>query len=111
MEKFESDDINKDMNIKTPGSQLKVTYNGIDIAPGQIMTPTQVQDAPTLSWDAEDGAFYTVIMNDPDAKSRQDPQFREFHHWMVGNIPGMNLAAGETLSAYIGSGPPPDTGL
>lgn len=30
---------------------------------------------------------------------------------MVGNIPGKNIADGETLSAYVGSGPPEGTGL
>ncbi len=28
----------------------------------------------------------------------------------MGNIPGSDVAKGETLSAYIGSGPPKDTG-
>src|SRR5690349_17739290 len=30
---------------------------------------------------------------------------------LVGNIPGSDIEKGEVLSAYIGSGPPPDTGL
>lgn len=30
---------------------------------------------------------------------------------MVGNIPGNNVSQGETLSAYVGSGPPEGTGL
>lgn len=29
----------------------------------------------------------------------------------MGNIPGSNVTEGETLSAYIGSGPPENTGL
>jgi len=29
---------------------------------------------------------------------------------LVGNIPGENLSLGETLSGYVGSGPPPKTG-
>lgn len=35
----------------------------------------------------------------------------QWHHWLVGNIPGADISKGETLSAYVGSGPPPDTGL
>lgn len=50
-------------------------------------------------------------MTDPDAPSRKEPTFREWHHWLVGNIPGDNVLKGEVLSEYIGSGPPPDTGL
>lgn len=30
---------------------------------------------------------------------------------MVGNIPGGDISKGETLSAYVGSGPPEGTGL
>lgn len=35
----------------------------------------------------------------------------QWHHWLVGNIPGNDVAQGETLSAYVGSGPPEGTGL
>lgn len=48
---------------------------------------------------------------DPDAPSRAKPAFREWHHWLVGNIPGNDVAKGETLSQYVGSGPPQGTGL
>lgn len=47
---------------------------------------------------------------DPDAPSRKEHTYREWHHWLVGNIPGNDISKGETLSAYVGSGPPPDTG-
>ena len=30
----------------------------------------------------------------------------EWHHWLVVNIPENNIAKGETLSEYVGSGPP-----
>lgn len=50
-------------------------------------------------------------MTDPDAPSRQEPKFREWHHWLVGNVSGSNVASGEVLSAYVGSGPPEGTGL
>jgi phosphatidylethanolamine-binding protein (PEBP) family uncharacterized protein len=35
---------------------------------------------------------------------------REFRHWLVGNIPGDKVNQGETLTEYVGSGPPKDTG-
>lgn len=50
-------------------------------------------------------------MLDPDAPSRAQPDFREWHHWLVVNIPGDKVAEGETLSEYVGSGPPQGTGL
>lgn len=35
----------------------------------------------------------------------------QWHHWLVGNIPGNDVSKGETLSEYVGSGPPEGTGL
>ena len=47
---------------------------------------------------------------DPDAPSRADPKFREWHHWCVANIPGADISKGEVLSEYVGAGPPKGTG-
>ncbi|GLH03134.1 Putative phosphatidylethanolamine-binding protein [Gryllus bimaculatus] len=50
-------------------------------------------------------------MTDPDAPSRATPTNREFLHWLVGNVPGGDVARGEVLAEYVGSGPPLGTGL
>lgn len=50
-------------------------------------------------------------MTDPDAPSRKDHSYREWHHLLVGNIPGNDVSKGEVLSDYVGSGPPEGTGL
>ncbi|XP_034936954.1 protein D2-like isoform X2 [Chelonus insularis] len=101
-----------DVIDNVPPSVLQVTYpNNIKVEIGKELTPTQVKDKPQVHWDAEAGAFYTLCMTDPDAPSRAAPKFREWHHWLVGNIPGNKVEEGEVLSDYIGSGPPPDTGL
>jgi len=111
MEKFESDGIVSDMKVKTPVSLLQIHYGNNDVKPGTVLTPTQVQSEPTVKWDADPSGFYTIVMNDPDAPSRKEPKFREWHHWCVVNIPGGNVAGGEVLSEYVGSGPPKGTGL
>ncbi|VDP22301.1 unnamed protein product [Onchocerca flexuosa] len=78
---------------------------------GNELTPTQVKKEPTkVSWDAEPGALYTLVMTDPDAPSRNNPIFREWHHWLIINISGQNVRSGTVLSDYIGSGPPKGTG-
>lgn len=59
-----------------------------------------------IKWKADSDTFYTLCMTDPDAPSRQEPKFREWHHWLVVNIPGNDISKGETLSEYVGSGPP-----
>ncbi|KAL4718462.1 hypothetical protein ACJJTC_008716 [Scirpophaga incertulas] len=66
---------------------------------------------PTVTWNAQPDKLYALAMTDPDAPSRADPKIREVHHWLVGNIPGGNVAEGEVLTAFIGSGPPLGTGL
>ena len=57
-------------------------------------------------------AVFTISLclpTDPDAPSRADPKFREWHHWCVVNIPGKDVNAGEVLAEYVGSGPPEGT--
>lgn len=78
---------------------------------GLELTPTQVKGQPQVSWEAEEGAFYTLIMTDPDAPSRKQPTNREYLHWLVVNIPGAAVDKGDVLTAYVGSGPPQGTGL
>jgi len=94
---------------------------------GNELTPTQVKDQPTVRWNAEPYSFYTLclvgkyitelylkkkmliifllFLSDPDAGSK-----KEFQHWLVGNIQGSDVSRGETLTAYVGSATPPNTG-
>ena len=95
-----------------PKEIAKVSYpSGVTVDQGNVLTPTLVKDIPTVNWVADNNSFYTLCMTDPDAPSREKPEFREWHHWLVGNIPGSNVSKGETLSEYVGSGPPEGTGL
>ncbi|XP_054168686.1 protein D3-like isoform X1 [Oppia nitens] len=96
-----------------PQHVLDVKYvSGVEPKLGNELTPTQVKDIPTaIKWPIEDKALYTLCMTDPDAPSRQTPKYREWHHWLVVNIPNNDVAKGDTLSEYVGSGPPKGTGL
>lgn len=72
---------------------------------GDELTPTQVKDAPAqIAWPIEPNTLYTLILTDPDAS-------REWRHWTVVNIPGTNVASGDTQAEYVGAGPPPGSGL
>uniref|UniRef100_A0A183FR13 YbhB/YbcL family Raf kinase inhibitor-like protein n=1 Tax=Heligmosomoides polygyrus TaxID=6339 RepID=A0A183FR13_HELPZ len=75
---------------------------------GNELTPTQVKSPQKLTWDSEPGALYTVILTDPDAPSRGN---REWHHWLIVNVPGNDINKGDVLAEYIGAGPPKGTGL
>lgn len=111
-EAFKKHGIVPDVISKAPEQVIEVKFGGLEVKLGNTLTPTQVQNPPDhLKWQAEAGALYTLVLTDPDAPSRKDPQFREWHHWLVANIPGTDIAKGSTLSEYVGSGPPPDTGL
>ena len=68
------------------------------------------------TWEDIDGLCLNYVclflpVPDPDAPSRDDPKYREWRHWVVMNIPGNRVSAGETRSEYIGAGPPKGTGL
>lgn len=111
-EKFLEHGVVPDVIDQPPTERATVKYDsGVEVELGNELTPTQVQNAPTVSWPAEDGSFYTLIMTDPDAPSHQDPKYREWRHWLVFNIPGQDVSMGEEWWTYVGSGPPQGTGL
>lgn len=92
--------------------KMKVKYpSGAEVNFGNELTPTDVKDMPDVTWNANSEDFHTLIFVDLDAPSRKDPTFREVIHWMVVNIPGPNVAEGETIVEFIGSGPPKETDL
>ncbi|KAK4879806.1 hypothetical protein RN001_007952 [Aquatica leii] len=111
-DKMETLEVIPDVIDKKPNTVLHVTYNkDIKVNEGNVITPTNVKDRPVVYWNSEDDSFYSLVMTDPDAPSRENPELREWHHWLVVNIPGNNIQQGETLSEYIGAGPLQDTGL
>ncbi|XP_018566689.1 phosphatidylethanolamine-binding protein homolog F40A3.3 isoform X1 [Anoplophora glabripennis] len=109
---MEQHEVVPDVIDVAPKQLVEVKYpSGVTVNLGNVLTPTQVKDQPNVSWEADNNSFYTLCMTDPDAPSRQQPKFREWHHWLVSNIPGNDVSKGEVLSEYVGSGPPPNTGL
>jgi len=111
-EHFQKHGVVPDVVSHAPTHSVEVKYGSLEVNHGNTLTPTQVKDPPThINWAADANSFYTLVLTDPDAPSRKDPKFREWHHWLVANIPGNNVKGGEILSEYIGSGPPKGTGL
>ncbi|XP_036623576.1 phosphatidylethanolamine-binding protein 1-like [Trichosurus vulpecula] len=97
-----------------PQHPLSVKYADCEILElGQVLTPTQVKGHPvSIGWQGCDSSkLYTLVLTDPDAPSRKDPKFREWHHFLVVNMKGSDVSSGEVLSDYVGSGPPKGTGL
>ncbi|KAJ1945422.1 hypothetical protein FBU59_002312, partial [Linderina macrospora] len=55
--------------------------------------------------------FYTLALVDPDAPSRANPIRALMRHWLVVNIPGSNVAAGNsTGTPYLNPNPFPGCG-
>ncbi|XP_011182663.1 protein D3-like [Zeugodacus cucurbitae] len=108
---FKKHKVVPDVISAAPKQFLKVNYKTVLAENGNELTPTQVAAQPTIEWSADSDGFYTIIMTDPDAPSRNNPKFREFSHWLVTNIPGTDISSGDVLTAYVGSGPPQETGL
>lgn len=107
----------KKMNIipdvisSEPTEFLKVVYGKEQANKGNELTPTAVQNKPNVDWTAEEGSLYTLLMTDPDAPSRTNPKMKEWHHWLIGNIPGNQIDKGDVITDYVGSGPPQGSGL
>lgn len=109
---FKEQCIVPDVITVAPSELIEINYpSGLKVEMGKELTPTQVKDKPVVKWAAKDSEYYTLAMVDPDAPSRESPKFREWHHWLLGNIFGGDMNKAEVLSDYIGSGPPKGTGL
>ncbi|ODM89618.1 Phosphatidylethanolamine-binding protein F40A3.3, partial [Orchesella cincta] len=111
IEAMEKEQIVPDVLDVIPKAVLEVKYGNLEVKLGNILTPTEVKSPPNIIWNVDSKKLYLLCMIDPDGPSRKEPKFREFHHWLVGNIPGTEIAKGDTLTEYVGSGPPPGTGL
>ncbi|CDW60800.1 OV 16 antigen [Trichuris trichiura] len=110
--KFAEHGVVPDVVAKAPEQLCSAKFSsGVSAELGNVLKPTQVKDPPEVHWESDSSSLHTLIVTDPDAPSRSSPRFREWHHWLVVNIPGNKVAQGETLSEYIGAGPPKGTGL
>jgi len=108
----------EDVLVAEPKYILDVTYAcGKIERPGQVLTPSKVKEQPKVVLaEVEEKALYTIVMTDPDAPSREKPEWREWVHWAVCNVPASDLkqgdlSNGEVMIEYVGSGPPEKTGL
>ncbi|KAH8419289.1 hypothetical protein KR222_004124, partial [Zaprionus bogoriensis] len=101
-----------DVLSEPPRELLKVQFeNDLEIEEGKTYTPKELKFQPKLEWNADASTYYTVVMLSPDAPSRENPMYRSWLHWLVVNVPGMDVAKGQVISDYFGPVPPKDSGL
>ena len=48
------------------------------------------------------GRALLSLQVDPDAPSPDNPKFRYFLHWIVANIPGVDVQRGDVIVDYMG---------
>ena len=70
---------------------------------GNRFHPIEVKSAPHVWWRAEEDKLYTLLMIDADGEEKKKYSIR---HWLVINIKGNNLNTGDSISDYLGAGPP-----
>ncbi|CAG0892725.1 unnamed protein product [Cyprideis torosa] len=96
-----------------PLSSDQVTFFGnLQVEPGAEYTQTDTARLP-FQFDlqgARESSFYTILMVDPDAPSRDDPRFRSWLHLMIVNVPAVRGTLkhldGDTIVPYNGPTPP-----
>ncbi|XP_069563592.1 large ribosomal subunit protein mL38 [Brachyistius frenatus] len=76
---------------------------------GNRLTPTEAASAPQISFEAEEGSLWTVLLTCPDEHLVDNEA--EYVHWLVGNIPGGAVRAGEELCHYLPPFPARGTGF
>lgn len=111
-------------NLQNHSIAVQITYNHKDqVKDGNIVPVAITEKQPEVSLkflsqignssqptqSADD--FYTLIMTDPDAPSRVNPNLREFIHWVIVNIPAHQVNLGTTVLPYLPPAPAYATGL
>lgn len=88
-----------DVISEIPPNKLGVQYAEITVNEGNVLKPKQARDPPAVSWGVQDEtSLFALCMTDPDAPSRSKPTQREWHHWLVVNIPGKSIEKGKKIN-------------
>ncbi|XP_058246042.1 phosphatidylethanolamine-binding protein 4 [Hemibagrus wyckioides] len=101
---------------------LEIRYPDVDIRSCMII-PQEFREKISQEWGppqvrvatASKKKKYTLIMVDPDAPSRTNPSRANWRHWLLADIEGSSLIAGDIkgrlLSEYTRPTPPKRTGF
>jgi len=82
-----------------------IKYKNKTIKKGQFLTPQEAIVIPTVTHNKDPNQLYTLIVHDPDAPAGNHL------HWIVVNIPGVNINKGTHVLPYVGPHPPPKSGI
>ncbi|KAM6951471.1 large ribosomal subunit protein mL38 [Aplochiton taeniatus] len=96
----------------TPRVTLRVNYStddSLQVHYGNRLTPTETAQAPQVSFPADEGSFWTLLLTSPDEHLLDSEG--EYVHWLVGNIPGGAVRLGDELCHYLAPFPAKGTGF
>uniref|UniRef100_A0A0R3RZC1 Phosphatidylethanolamine-binding protein n=1 Tax=Elaeophora elaphi TaxID=1147741 RepID=A0A0R3RZC1_9BILA len=113
--KFAENEITPNIIVNPPAKLLNCNWDGIQVQPGQTMSPRHLRFAPRVTLDVDPESTFSMIMIDPDNLSRKNPSVAEWLHWLVVNIPASNIQeginGGQHQMAYGSPAPQPRTDL
>ncbi|KAG0544438.1 hypothetical protein BDA96_02G275500 [Sorghum bicolor] len=67
---------------------MRINYGDKEITNGTGLRASAVFNAPHVEIEGHDQTkLYTLVMVDPDAPSPSKPEYREYLHWLVTDIP------------------------
>ncbi|XP_077359746.1 large ribosomal subunit protein mL38 [Festucalex cinctus] len=95
-----------------PQIPLRICYSqgtSAHVHYGNELTPTETASAPVVSFNADEGSLWTLLLTSPDEHLLDNEA--EYVHWLVGNIPGGAVQAGEELCHYLPPFPARGTGI
>ncbi|XP_027547585.1 39S ribosomal protein L38, mitochondrial isoform X2 [Neopelma chrysocephalum] len=97
----------------TPWVALRVHYSqeDEDLVPvyyGNMVTPSEASSPPAVSYEADKGSLWTLLLTNPDGHLRDADS--EYLHWLVTNIPGNDIKSGKEICHYLPPFPAKGTG-
>lgn len=93
-------------------NQINIYFLNHKISKGEILSIDITKEQPKFEYNFEKDTYYTLIMIDPDAPSKKNPIYKNWLHWIAGNI----KSDGKTLSfvtivQYAKPSPPKNSGV
>jgi len=112
--------LGNDIPVDSVSSRPVFTFHSIDEAYYPSRRSPGKSSPPSLPTKGKNSVF-TLILTDPDAKSRQNPKWSEMCHWILTNLttplalpphdlPQLLKAKPGEIEEYLPPGPPPKTG-
>jgi len=87
---------------KAPPQTAKIywAHSSTRVSPGQAIDSMKMTDRPGMRWTYDPSALYTVLCLDEGIPDLQ-PANLAYVHWMVSNVPGDRVYAGDENYEYV----------